>query len=283
METDKVPGVSRTALGVAWLRAREGHGENPLFKDPFAEMFLSEARQIVARDTIRAGRSDTGSAIFGLHVVLRTRFYDDYLLAATAQGCRQVVLLAAGLDARAFRLAWPHGVRLFELDLPELLDFKESVLAERNVTPRVARTVVPVDLREDWPARLVEAGFDPGAPTAWLIEGLLIYLDAADAAALLRRVDGLSAPGSQVSSEHRDNASNSILRRAWESREMDRITSLWKGGLGEDLAAWWERTGWRVATHDGAVLARRYGRADPEAASVGFLTAVKQGEPAGTS
>lgn len=263
---------------MTWLRAQEAHRPDPLFEDPFAELFLSEARDVVARNTVRAGRGDSAAAIFGLHVVLRTRFYDDYLLAA---GCRQVVLLAAGLDARAFRLAWPDGVRLFELDLPELLEFKERVLAGRSA--RAERIVLPVDLREDWPARLVEAGFDPGEPTAWLIEGLLIYLSAEEAAALLTGVDGLSVPGSQVSCEHRDNAANSILAKARAAREMDEVTALWKGGLGEDLAGWLDRRGWAVTTHDGAVLAERYGRSHPDADSVGFLTAVKDGAPARTS
>jgi hypothetical protein len=84
-----------------------------------------------------------------------------------------VVLLAAGLDTRAFRLTWPDGVRLFELDLPDLVDYKERVLAEQAAVPRCQRTVLRVDLREDWPARLESAGLRPGEPTAWLIEGLL--------------------------------------------------------------------------------------------------------------
>lgn len=283
METGKVTGVSRTALGVAWLRWQEAGEPDPLFEDPFAAAFLSEARDLVARDTVRAGRGDSAAAIFGVHVALRTRFYDDYLLAATRSGIGQVVLLAAGLDARAFRLAWPSGVRLFELDLPDLLAFKERVLTGLNAQPPGERVVLPVDLREDWPVRLAEAGFDQSLPTAWLIEGLLIYLTAEEAATLLTRVDGVSAPGSQVSCEHRDNAANSILAKARASREMDEVTALWKGGLGEDLAGWLGTRGWQVDTHDGATLAERYGRSHPDAASVGFLRAVKGGEPAATS
>jgi methyltransferase (TIGR00027 family) len=277
MTVDKISRLSRTAIGVTWLRRREEEQESPLFRDPYAAMFLRAAREVVARDMVRAGRTDSASEIFGLHVVLRTRFYDDYLLEATAKGIRQVVLVAAGLDSRAFRLEWPKGVRLFELDLPELLEFKEGVLADHRVTPRCARTVLPVDLREDWPARLAEHGFDPAQPTAWLIEGLLIYLTAAEAATLLTRLDGISAPGSQLSCEHRDNAANSILRKARASREMDEVTALWKGGLGEDQAGWLDRAGWAVRTHDGGALAQRYHRPHPDADSVAFLTAVKEG------
>jgi len=283
MEADKVSRVSRTAIGVTWLRAQEGQRPDPLFDDPYAEVFVAEARQVIARQTIAAGRGDAVSAIFGLHVVLRTRFYDDYLLAAAGQGCRQVVLLAAGLDSRAFRLAWPPGVRLFELDLPELLDFKERVLADRQAVPGCERSVLAVDLREDWPRQLIDAGFDPSAPTAWLIEGLLIYLTADEAAGLLTAVDGLSAPGSRLSCEHRDNVSNSLLALARSRPSMDEVTALWKGGLGEDLARWLGRAGWGVTTYDGTTLAESYGRADPEAASVGFLTAVKGEQPTSTS
>jgi methyltransferase (TIGR00027 family) len=283
MEADKVSRVSRTAVGVTWLRAREGRRPDPLFDDPYAEAFLAEARPVVARETVAAGQRDTVGAIFGLHVVLRTRFYDDYLLAAAAAGCRQVVLLAAGLDSRAFRLDWPAGVRLFELDLPELLDFKERVLADRKAVPRCERTVLRVDLREDWPRQLIEAGFRPTEPTAWLVEGLLIYLTADEAAGLLTAVDGLSAPGSRLSCEHRDNASNAVLEKAWATPTMAEVTALWKGGLGESVAGWLERAGWQIRTHDGTTLAESYGRPDRDAAGVGFLVAVKEGWPTGTS
>jgi methyltransferase (TIGR00027 family) len=93
-------------------------------------------------------------AVFHAHGVIRTRFFDDYLAAATAAGCRQVMLLAAGLDTRAFRLAWPQRTRVFEVDLPDVLAFKETVLATRNAAPRRERITVPADLREDWMAEL---------------------------------------------------------------------------------------------------------------------------------
>src|SRR5690606_10582605 len=127
-----------------------------------------------------------------------------YLLSAARAGCHQVVLLAAGLDARAFRLPWPTGVRLWEADLPEVFAFKEPVLADRGATPLCERTVVPVDLREDWTRTLREdAGFDPHQPTAWLIEGLLMYLDEGERNLLLERVGALSSAGSRIELDHR--------------------------------------------------------------------------------
>jgi methyltransferase (TIGR00027 family) len=103
--------------------------------------------------------------------VIRTRFFDDYLLDATAHGIRQVVLLAAGLDTRAYRLRWPPDVDVYELDLPEVMGFKGEVLTERRAASRCERTVVPIDLRKDWTVPLSKAGFSSSEPTAWLAEG----------------------------------------------------------------------------------------------------------------
>ncbi|HEV2781442.1 MAG TPA: SAM-dependent methyltransferase [Actinophytocola sp.] len=268
--------MSRTAIGVAALRAMESRRPDALFVDPYAEAFVAEAMTSIAEDpAVAAEQLDQAMRLFGLHIVLRTRYYDDYLLRAAAAGCRQVVLLAAGLDTRAFRLDWPDGVRLFELDLPDLLDYKERVLAAQRAVARCARTVLRVDLRDDWPARLVEAGLRQGEPTAWLIEGLLVYLSADEAARLLSAVGDLSAPGSRVACEHRDTASNPLLARARATPEMDEVTSLWKGGLGEDLVPWLGRHGWRVEAVDGAELAEAYGRAGAEVDFIGFLTAVR--------
>jgi methyltransferase (TIGR00027 family) len=110
---------------------------------------------------------------------------------ACVSGCRQVVLVAAGLDTRAFRLSWPAGVSLFEMDLPAVLAFKEQVLTSTDAVPRCHRVAVAVDLREDWLSQLVTAGFQPATPTVWLLEGLLIYLTADEATTLLRAVTGL--------------------------------------------------------------------------------------------
>jgi methyltransferase (TIGR00027 family) len=187
-----------------------------------------------------------------------------------------VVLLAAGLDTRAFRLAWPDGVRLFELDLPEVLAFKEQVLAGRHAGARCQRAVLPADLRQDWPAALAAAGFQPAQPTAWLAEGLLVYLSAEQAAGLLAAVGELSAPTSRLAFEHGDVAAASLLARARAIPAMDPFTSLWKGGLGADAPDWLARRGWQVRLHDRAALAAAYGRAAPASSGGGFLTAVRR-------
>jgi methyltransferase (TIGR00027 family) len=159
-------GVGKTALGVAVVRARESRREDRLFDDPYAQAFVA-----AAPGAFPDGRPETGGrratpgplaslgAAFYAHAVIRTRFFDDYLTTAATAGCGQVVLLAAGLDTRAFRLAWPAGTRLFELDPPDVLTFKESVPAACGAVPRCERVTVPADLREDWPRALASSGF----------------------------------------------------------------------------------------------------------------------------
>ncbi|MFD5466871.1 SAM-dependent methyltransferase [Kitasatospora sp. NPDC127059] len=180
--------VGLTALGVAVARAQESLREDRLFDDPHARAFVDAA----GAEAVSSMRT------FGSYIALRTALFDDYLLAATRSGLRQVVLLAAGLDTRALRLDWPAGTTVFELDLPEVLEFKEAVLGPAGGT----RTVVPADLREDWAPALTAAGFHPGAPTAWLAEGLLPYLTSADNDLLVQRVGALSAPASRLAVEH---------------------------------------------------------------------------------
>lgn len=148
-------GVGKTALGVAMVRVHESRRADRLFEDPYAEAFLQAAPATFdteQRAAARGGDMASWGVAFWSHAVIRTRFFADYLIKAAGDGIRQLVLLAAGLDTRAFRLPWPDGVRLYELDLREVLRFKDRVLAARTAIARCERTVVPVDLREDWPA-----------------------------------------------------------------------------------------------------------------------------------
>jgi methyltransferase (TIGR00027 family) len=266
--SDRLNAVGRTALGVARARAWESRRPDRLFDDPYAAAFVRAATP--PGDAGPPVRPGGVRARMGLHVIIRTRFYDDYLLGACAEGCRQVVLLAAGLDTRAYRLPWPDGVRLYELDLPEMLEFKEEVLGEEGATPRCARTAVATDLREDWAPRLTEAGLDPARPTAWLVEGLLVYLTAEQAATLLTRLGDLSTPGSRVSLE-RGNAA--MVLSGQDHAGLEEYASLWQGGLGEDTPGWLARHGWRVQDHDLAAVVARYDRPLPGGSLSGFLTA----------
>jgi methyltransferase (TIGR00027 family) len=274
-------GVGKTALGVAMVRARETRRADRLFDDPYAEAFLTaapqaflEERQVPDTGAGARGLATLGAA-FSVHGVLRTRFFDDYLRSSASDGCRQVVLLAAGLDTRGYRLDWPLGTRLFELDLPDVLSFKTTVLAEQSAVPRCQHTVVPADLGEHWVSELTRAGFDPTQPTAWLAEGLLIYLSANQAGQLFTGIGDLSAPGSQLSFEQGSIASNALLTEAQTAPSMIQYTELWKGGLGQDTTSCLQRHGWTTHLHDIGEVATRYDRQIPATSTGTFVIAVR--------
>lgn len=272
MNSGVLTGVPKTALGVARIRAGESKRPDRLFDDPYAGAFVAAMPDAYADDGQR--RDDAARAVgarIALHVVVRTKFYDDYLLAAAADGIRQIVLLAAGLDTRAFRLPWPDGTTVFELDLPAMTSFKDDVLTSASARPRCVRHVVAADLTADWPTALLSAGFDPEQPTAWLVEGLLVYLAYDDAARLLETVAGLSASGSRISCEQGRTA----MQLAAQSAESgaSEATKLWQGGIAE-IPEWLTDHGWSVAEFDLADLAREYGRPlTASTTSSGFVTA----------
>ncbi|MFD8786579.1 SAM-dependent methyltransferase [Kitasatospora sp. NPDC059599] len=265
--TEPLSPVSRTALSVALVRAYESSRPDPLFVDPYAAAFVTAA-EVPLPATGPAGGFAKALAAQG---VLRTRFYDDRLLAA---GADQVVLLAAGLDTRAYRLDWPAGTRVFELDLGPVLDFKEQVLDGLGAVPRSGRTTLPADLLDrDWPARLVAAGFDPSRRSAWLAEGLLVYLTPEEAAGLLTAVAALAAPGSRLLLEKGRDVGTTPHDPA-----VAHITDLWRGGLGPDTHEWLDRHGWSTGITLLERLAETYGRPLSRSSVAGFIEAVRQPE-----
>lgn len=293
MATGNIPqGVGQTAIGVARIRARESERADRLFDDPYAEAFVAAAPAVAAPRATPPGAAAARhappgepaslGAIFQARVAIRTRFFDDYLLAACGAGCRQVVLLAVGMDTRGYRLEWPAGTRLFEIDQPDVLAFKDAVLNSRGAVPRCDRLALAADLRENWAGALLDSGLRSSERTAWLVEGLLIYLTAEEADRLLLAVTGLSAPGSRIAFEHTDYLSDNTgagdggpVSRARATPGMSRITALWKGGLGADTPGWLGRHGWQVQTHALGPVAAGYNRQVPGRASGGFLTATR--------
>jgi methyltransferase (TIGR00027 family) len=180
--------VADTGVLVAAIRARESAREDPLFTDPFAATLAGPAgMEMLERMVAAVGEQSTAQ------IVVRTRFWDEALLRAT-HSATQVVILAAGLDARAYRLPWPPGTAVFEVDQPPVISAKNSLLAAE--LPRCRRVAVGVDLADDWVAALTSAGFDRSAATVWLIEGLLQYLEEPAVHSLFAHIDALSAPGS---------------------------------------------------------------------------------------
>jgi methyltransferase (TIGR00027 family) len=255
-----LPGVSRTAVWMASMRASEGARADRLFDDSLAMAFASAAAGGDRSGASGAVPFAPGASDF---IAIRTRFYDDQVVAAGTAGIRQVVALAAGLDSRAFRLDWPDGVRLFELDLPELFAFKEPVVAASGASPRCDRVTVPVDLRADWPAALAVAGFDPTVPTSWLAEGLLPYLTRPDNNRLLTALTNLSRPGSHFAFDHLDGAAaeRPAMR---ETAEAIRRTGAQLNSTMDSPAAWLAEYGWRASETRIPDLAKIYGRPLPE-------------------
>jgi methyltransferase (TIGR00027 family) len=266
-------GVPKTALGVARIRAGESVRTDRLFNDPYAASFVAAMPEAYADADERSDATRHIGARIAMQVVVRTRFYDDYLLAGTRDGIRQVVLLAAGLDTRAYRLDWPAGTKVFEIDLPDMVDFKEQVMAGTGASPTARRAVVPADLTTDWTGALTGAGFDPARPSAWLIEGLLVYLTRDDAARLLETVEQLSSPGSMLSCEQGRSAMQlAQIARVRKAAGALEAVSLWQGGI-EDVPAWLAEHGWTVETFELAALAASYGRPVTTESSTGFVIA----------
>ena len=264
--------VSKTAVGVARIRASETARSDRLFDDPYAARFVEAMPSAYDEDTQRTDAERTMAARLAVHVIIRTRFYDDYLLAAVSSGIRQVVLVAAGLDARAFRLDWPAGLRLYEIDLPPVLDFKAGVL--RDARPRCTRVAVAADLTGDWTAALRDGGFDPTEPTAWLVEGLLVYLTPADTDRLLTDISALAAPGSQIACERGGNPATAATSAGAEPPIG--VTALWQGGLDQDADAWLQGHGWSAEVHGLADVAAGYGRPLRTQTQSAFVTATRR-------
>ncbi|MFE7130737.1 SAM-dependent methyltransferase [Streptomyces sp. NPDC057638] len=256
MTTDTLPthGVSRTALIVAQARATESARTDRLFDDPYARSFVDAAGWIRVAE---AGRLNQG------HFVLRTRFFDDFLGRAATSGCEQAVILAAGLDSRAYRLPWPDGFTLYEADLPALMEFKDGVLGGLGARPSCDRRPVRADLRDDWPCLLLAAGLDPSRPTAWLIEGLMMYLDPDDNDLLLHRVGTLAAPGSRLALEHVNGAYTRLPQLAAVHERLKHTNAAWRSTL-EDPVAWLADRGWSASTTPQTTLAATHGRPVPE-------------------
>ena len=270
-EWDITTSVGITALAVAAARAIDGQRADTLVEDPYAESFVRAAVPPVPMPTAPPGEDTSGAdsaeltwARIAEYVGVRSRFFDDYFAEASRAGVDQVVLLAAGLDTRTFRLSWPAGTDVYEVDQPKVLAFKDEVLTTQGARSGANRHVITVDLREDWPRALWAAGFDPSRPTAWLAEGLLPYLPAAAERDLFIRLQELSPVGSRIALEHigedvRSFIDHPLFRESSERFGID-IAQLLYDGTGEAPEHWLTGHGWRAESSQAAELAERYGR-----------------------
>jgi methyltransferase (TIGR00027 family) len=270
---DITEGVGQTALGVAMARAEETATECPLFTDPFAQLFLEAA-------TERGWQKPPSYMIeriraISAYAASRTKWFDEFFISAGASGVEQSVILAAGLDSRAWRLPWLDSSVVYEIDQPKVLAFKAQTLADHEARPVARYVAVPVDLRQDWPNALREAGFDPSAPTAWAAEGLLPYLPADAQDLLFERIHMHSARDSRIAVESFGAgffdpeylaSRREQLRRLREEAGEDTdanvpdTADLWFIEERADVAAWLTEHCWDVTSVDAAELMTRYGR-----------------------
>jgi methyltransferase (TIGR00027 family) len=207
---DLASSVGATATLIAAGRAMATKDPRGLINDPFADPLVRAVgldffvKMIDGELDLSAIPNSSPERMQALTdgVAVRTKYFDDYLLTAVRSGVRQVVILASGLDSRAYRLDWPAGTTVYEIDQPQVIEFKTTTLADLGAQPTATRRTVPIDLRADWPAALRAAGLDTGAPTAWLAEGLLIYLPSEAQDRLFDNITTLSAPGSAIATEY---------------------------------------------------------------------------------
>lgn len=212
---DLASSVGATATMVAAARAVASRSEDAVIDDPFAEPLVRAVgvdffTRLASGDLTAAdldgdgdgdGESPVGMSRFADGMAARTRFFDDFFAEATDAGIRQAVILASGLDARGYRLAWPDDMVLFEIDQPDVITFKTTALAGLGADPTTDLRTVAIDLRHDWPAALTDAGFDATRPTAWIAEGLLGYLPPEAQDRLLDQISELSPAGSRLAAE----------------------------------------------------------------------------------
>jgi methyltransferase (TIGR00027 family) len=280
---DLASSVGATATMVAATRALASAEPNPIIDDPFAAPLvravglnffvrLVDGDVIESRPHDQAVQAERDLQLETDSIAVRTRFFDDFFLNAARDGVRQAVILAAGLDARPYRLSWPNGSVVYEVDQPKVIEFKSATMSALSVAPAADRRTVSIDLREDWPAALRRSGFDDTQPTAWSAEGLLMYLppDAQDR--LFDSITALSARGSRLATEyHGDDSGPTMSERAaqfnqrWATLGCDiDLSGLFFDGERSNVVEYLKDRGWQVSNRPRRDLFADYGRVFPD-------------------
>ena len=275
---DPASSVGATATMVAASRAIASQGPDPLLDDPLADPLVRAVglppfiRLLDGEVSFDDGDDPSHARRTRVEqMAVRTRFFDDFFIAATEAGVRQAVILASGLDTRAYRLRWPAGTVVYEIDQPQVIDFKTSTLADLGANPTAQRRTVSIDLRDDWPTALRQQGFDVSQPAAWSAEGLLPYLPPEAQDRLFDNITALSAPGSQLATEHisdPDAFSEESVRRIgerWQRAGFDlNPADLFYQGERSIVIDYLTGHGWQVAAHPAPELYQRNGFTFPE-------------------
>src|SRR5271166_822478 len=277
---DLASSVGATATMVAAARAVASAEPNPIINDPFAAPLVRAVgldffTRVVDGEVTASDAGENGERDLQLEtdsIAVRTRFFDDFFLNAARDGVRQAVILAAGLDARPYRLSWPNGSVVYEVDQPKVIEFKSAMMSALSAAPAADRRTVSIDLREDWPAALRRSGFDDAKPTAWSAEGLLMYLPPEAQDRLFDHITALSAHGSQLATEyHGDDSGPTMSERAaqfnqrWAKLGCDiDLSGLFFDGERSNVVEYLNDRGWQVSTRPRRELFADYGRVFPD-------------------
>jgi methyltransferase (TIGR00027 family) len=276
---DLASSVGATATMVAAARALASTETDAIIDDPFAAPLVRAVGLDffirLINGEVAPGAEDGGERDLQLEtdsIAVRTRFFDDFFLNAARDGIRQSVILAAGLDVRAYRLAWPPTSVVYEVDQPKVVEFKTAAMANLGAAPTADRRTVAIDLRDDWPEALRRSGFDTTQPTSWSAEGLLMYLppDAQDR--LFDNITALSAPGSKLATEyHGDDSGRTMSQRAqqfnqrWANLGCDiDLSGLFFDGERSNVVDYLADRGWQVSTRPRREFFADYGRVFPD-------------------
>jgi methyltransferase (TIGR00027 family) len=283
---DLASSVGATATMVAAARAVASAEPNPVINDPFAAPLVRAVgldffTRVVDGKVTAADAGENGERDLQLEtdsIAVRTRFFDEFFLGAGRDGIRQSVILAAGLDARPYRLSWPRGSVVYEVDQPKVIEFKSATMSALSAAPAADRRTVSIDLREDWPAALRRSGFDDAKPTAWSAEGLLMYLPPEAQDRLFDNITSLSAPGSLLATEYHPESDTTMSERAqefnqrWADLGCDiNLSGLFFDGERSNVVEYLTGRGWQVTTRPRRELFVDYGRVFPDDDSLAQL------------
>ncbi len=275
---DLASSVGATATMVAAARALASSETDAIIDDPYAASLVQAVGldffiRLVDGEVVPEAE-DGGERDLQLEtdsIAVRTRFFDDFFLNAARDGVRQSVILAAGLDARAYRLAWPPGSVVYEVDQPKVVEFKSAAMANLGAAPAADRRTVAIDLREDWPEALRRSGFDAIQPTSWSAEGLLMYLPPEAQDRLFDNITELSAPGSKLATEYHGDSGRTMTERAqqfnkrWANLGCDiDLSGLFFDGERSNVVDYLTDRGWQVSTRPRREFFADYGRVFPD-------------------
>jgi methyltransferase (TIGR00027 family) len=273
---DVASSVGATATMVAASRALASKEPNPLIVDPFAAPLVRAVgieffTRLADGEISPSGDTASTAALMNTVIAVRTKFFDDFFTTAASAGTRQAVILASGLDSRPYRLPWPDGTVVYEIDQPKVIEFKTATMTDIGATPTAQRRTVAIDLRDDWPAALRRSGFDETQPTAWSAEGLLAYLPPEAQDRLFDNITALSAPGSQLATEFNPDPSAGIGQRAaamrseWQKHGFDvDLSQLFYEGERNPVVEYLTGHGWQVSARPRPEVWARYGKELPD-------------------